>query len=195
MKTILTAALLLCLSVAYGQTDSTAAAQQINGRLKVYFQANEEKDFDTILDMVYPKLFDMVPREMVKEQFAAMKGQGMDFRIYDMGVDSLSAPFVHESEQFVEVGYSHRMDMVMTDSSSQAAAPTMLGLFQAQYGEDKVTYDESAYTFRIQLAKTMLAIAPIDSRKWMFIDFQRDKPALLSMLFPEKVVQHFTGGQ
>jgi len=41
----------------------------------------------------------------------------------------------------------------------------------------------------------MLAIAPISSGKWTFIDFQRDNPAPLSMLLPKEVVQHFTGAQ
>jgi len=176
---------------AMAQVDSTTAVQQIQDRLDIYFQANEEKDFDTVLDMVYPKLFTIAPRDLMKQQFTSLEAQGISFEIRDMSANSFSAPFAHGEEQFVLIGYAHSMDMMMTDSSTQSSADMMLPFFEMQYGEDNVTYDSTAYTFTIAVDKVMLAVAPLDSKEWAFVDFSPEKPMVLDMLFDKAVVEHF----
>lgn len=184
--------MLLFTTCLTAQVDSTTAATQIQERLDVYFQANEEKDFDVILDMIYPKLYDLAPRPQVKSQFEAMDAGGMTFSIYDMAANAFSAPFVHEEEQFVLVDYSHGMDMVLTDTSMQASAATMLPIFEGQYGKENVSYDADNFRFTMAISKKMLAIAPLASQKWMFIDFDPKNPVVLDMLFDEAVKEHFT---
>jgi len=192
MRTTFAAILLLVTTSVFAQVDSARAVTEIQDRLDIYFKANEEKDFDTILDMVYPKLFDLVPREQMKSQFVAMDAGGMRFSIYDMATSDFSVPFVHAGEQFVLVDYTHGMDLILTDSTTQASAGMMLAAFQGQYGEDKVSYDQENYNFTIDINKKMLAIAPLDSDEWTFLDFNSDNPAVLNMLFDEAVAGHFT---
>lgn len=192
MRTSFAALMLLFATIAAAQVDSTTAATQIQERLDVYFKANEEKDFDIILDMIYPKLYELAPREQVKSQFIAMDAGGMTFSIYDMAANKFSAPFIHAEEQFVLIDYSHAMDLTLTDSTMQASAPMMQGVFEEQYGKENVSYDEENVQFTMAINKKMLAIAPLDSTEWMFIDFDPKNPAILGMLFDEAVTEHFT---
>lgn len=109
-----------------------------------------------------------------------------------MAANAFSAPFVHEEEQFVLVEYSHGMDLVLTDTSMQASAATMLPIFEGQYGKDNVSFDADNFQFTMAINKKMLAIAPLGSQEWMFIDFDPNNPVVLDMLFDEAIKQHFT---
>jgi hypothetical protein len=80
---------------------------------------------------------------------------------------------------------------MMTDSSTQASADMMLPFFEMQYGEGNITYDSTSYTFTIAVAKAMLAVAPLDSKEWTFVDFSPEKPMVLGMLFDKAVVEYF----
>lgn len=169
------------------QTLDTITENQIRAKLDTYFVATDAKDWDAVLDMIYPKLFELAPRESVRQQFSSLEGGGMDFSFFDVVIGDMTNPVDFEAERFILLDYSHKMGITLIDTSMQAAATSMLSLFQGQYGEDKVTYDESKNAFTVQVAKKMLAVSPIDSSDWRFVDFDPKNSSVLTLLIPEAV--------
>lgn len=169
------------------QTLDTITENQIRAKLDTYFVATDAKDWDTVLDMIYPKLFELAPRESVRQQFVSLEDDGMGFNFFDVVIGHMTDPVDFEQESFILLDYEHKMGITLIDTSMQAAATAMLSIFRGQYGEDNVSYDESKYTFTVQVAKKMLAVSPIDTSDWRFVDIDPKKPVVLTMLVPEEV--------
>jgi len=176
------------------QTLDTITENQIRAKLDTYFVATDAKDWDAVLDMIYPKLFDLASRESVRQQFASLEGGGMDFRFFDVVMGDMTDPVDFEEERFILLDYEHKMGITLVDTSMQAAATTMLSIFQGQYGEDKVTYDEANYAFTVQVVKKMLVVSPTGSADWRFVDYDPKNPAVLSLLVPEEVQKQLMPG-
>ncbi len=169
------------------QTLDTITENQIRAKLDTYFVATDDKDWDAVLDMLYPKLFELAPRESVKQQFTSLEGGGMDFRFFDVIIGDMTDPVDYEEERFILLDYEHKMGISLIDTSMQAAATTMLSIFQGQYGEENVSFDEAKSEFTVRVVKKMLAVTPADTVDWRFVDFDPKNPAVLTLLVPEEV--------
>lgn len=163
----------------------------ISDSLEVYLQANYDKDYEKIMDMIYPKLFDIVTRENMIAMFEGMSSEGIDFEISNGIIDRISNLVVHEGERFATVDY--RMDMMMRftgiEYKEEATQNMILASFEGQYGPENVERKDGA--FYIKTDKTMVAIAPEDSESWKFIEKNDQQPALLGMLIPAEVLEAF----
>jgi len=163
----------------------------VSDSLKVYLQANYDKDYDKIMDMVYPRLFDIVAREDMIAMFEGMASEGIEFEISNGQVDKISDVMVQGEERFARVDY--RMDMMMRftgiEYEAEATQDVIHTSFQAQYGEENVSRKDGA--FYITSAKSMIAIAPLDQENWTFMEMNVDQPQLLEMLLPAEVIEVF----
>jgi len=169
------------------QTLDTITENQIRVKLDTYFVATDAKDWDAVLDMIYPKLFEFAPRESVKQQFTSLEGGGMDFRFFDVVIGKMTDPVDFEKERFILLDYEHKMGITLIDTSMQAASSTMLSIFQGQYGVDNVSYDEANNTFTVKVVKKMLAVSPADTVDWRFVDYDPKDTMVITLLVPEEV--------
>lgn len=164
----------------------------ISDSLEVYLQANYDKDYDKIMDMVYPRLFDIVAREDMIAMFKGIESEGIEFELSNGGVDGISSLVVHEQERFARVDY--HMDMMMRftgiEYEKESTQDVIYASFQGQYGADNVSRKDGA--FYITTDKTMIAIAPLDEESWKFMEMNRDQPQLLEMLLPREVIAAFS---
>lgn len=171
------------------QTLDTITENQIRAKLDTYFVATDAKDWDTVLDMIYPKLFDLAPRESIRQQFTSLEGGGMDFSFFDVIIGDITDPVDYEEERFILLDYEHKMGISLIDTSMQAAATAMFSIFQGQYGEENVTFDEANSKFTVRVSKKMLAVIPTDTSDWRFVDIDPKQPAVLNLLIPEEVLK------
>lgn len=178
---------------ARGQADAGA----IQGRLHEYFKATEAKDWNKVVDMVYPKLFTLVEKEAMVQLFADMEGNGMEFQMKDFQVHKISETVAHEGERFALVGYSAGMNIRFTSAAYQDSSMVSIlqASFAATYGDGNVRYNKEDNSFDIQAEKTMFAIAPEGSGEWAFMENNPGQEGLLGALIPEAVKAKLGGGR
>lgn len=184
---------LLLPTLADAQTDYR---QSIRDTFAVYRDLTIAKKYDRIMDYIYPKLFELVGREQLVELFRGLDDESMSISFVDLRIDSISERFVQGDEQFVLV--YHGGTMTVRPGAEMAADTASLSLlrsvYEQQYGTENVRLSQSkaaAPTLTIQLKKTLFAIAPTDSRRWRFLENNRDNPALLEFLLPKAVINRF----
>ncbi len=178
--------LLSSIAVAWAQSDKEAAIRQ---RLDEYFRATEAKDWNKVVDMVYPKLFNLVEKEDMVQLFADMEGNGMVFQMKDFVVHDISKPVTHEGERFALVGYSAGMNIRFTSAAyrDSSMVESLRTTFSATYGDENVRYNKEDNSFDIQADKSMFAIAPEGSAEWAFMENNPGQAGLLGALIPETV--------
>lgn len=166
--------------------------QDIKSRLNQYFKATEDQNWETVVGYLYPPLFDQVSREDMIQMFDNMSGNGMELSMSGYRIKRISAPYLHESEQYAEVSYMGSMNIQFTSEAYEA--PEMIGRIkgnlEAAYGNNAVTYNETENTFTVAVDKMLYAIADEASDQWHFIENDKQNP-MIAQLVPAEVRSHF----
>ncbi|MCB0550590.1 MAG: hypothetical protein KDD19_23675 [Phaeodactylibacter sp.] len=187
MQKLITLLLFIAVTTAAFAQNPDSAAIQL--RLDAYFQATESKDWNKVVDMVYPKLFNLVEKKDMVQLFADMEGNGMVFQMNDFSVHRISAPVTHEGERFALVSYSAGMNLKFTSAAYQDSSMVSIlrASFVTTYGDENVRYNKEDNSFDIQAVKTMFAIAPEGADQWSFMENNPGQEGMLGALIPEAV--------
>lgn len=190
MRTSLLASCLLFLSVGW-LSGQSAIDDSITERLNQYFQATEAQDWDGVIDLLYPRLFELAPKEDMKQTLADMNGNGISLEMSDFEIKRISAPFEHEEERFAKVDYSGQMRIKFTSEAYQT--PEMIGTltnnFKASYGPDQVRYESETGIFHISVNKSMYAIAQSGTTEWYFIETEGEAE-MMEQIIPAAVLEY-----
>ena len=190
MKTSLLASCLLLLSVGW-LSGQSSIDDSVSERLNQYFQATEAQDWDGVIDLLYPRLFELAPKEDMRQTLADMNGNGISLEMSGFEIKRISAPLEHEQERFAKVDYSGKMRIKFTSEAYQT--PEMVGVltdnFKASYGPDRVRYEEGTGIFHISVDKSMYAIAQAGTTDWYFIETEGEA-SMMEQIIPAAVLEH-----
>jgi hypothetical protein len=183
--------LMLCFPMfTHAQSDIRKAS--ISEKLAQFFQATQEKNWEQVLDLTYPKLFELVPREQMLGLFQGMESEGMSFEMGDMVIKDIYGVEDFEGETFTAVDYGLRMDIRLSgENFNDQALGFMQVSFETTYGADNVRLDKENKTFIIQAEKTLFAIADEGTENWHFIEKNAEQTAILEQLIAAEVLEKF----
>ncbi len=190
------AALLVALAlfpgVCPGQEQDTAPAL-IRHNLALFIQATEDKNWEGVLDLTYPKLFELAPKEQMLALFQQMEDSGMKFNFENMQIDSISPVFRFENQGFAKVGYNANMTISFEgEIYGEDVMPFLKTSFETTYGKENVGYDQEKKTFKILALKSLFAITEPDTERWFFLENNPEQEVILNLLIPEPVRRHFS---
>ena len=161
----------------------------ITDRLGEYFAATKAKDWQKVVDMVYPKLFTLVEKKEMVQMFQDMEGNGMEFQMGDFAIKGISAAMDHEGERFALVDYTAQMNIRFTSQAYRE--PEMVDLlrqnFVLNYGPENVRYNPADNSFDVRAEKTMFAISAAGEDNWAFMESDSANEALIGVIIPDAV--------
>ncbi|MFK7951114.1 MAG: hypothetical protein AB8G11_26270 [Saprospiraceae bacterium] len=180
--------ILLIFSAIGFQATAQELKEEIRKATEEYIEINQKLDVDGIMEKVYPKIFDIVPKEAFKQQYKQL------FESEEMLVgfgsffitDILDKTVKYKGETFGIVRYKFDMTMKFKDNS---ADEYILAAFNEQYGEDKVSYDKETSTFSLNMDSEMFAIK--SDGKWYFLENKPELEAIIGQLIPDEVREKF----
>lgn len=198
MKKILLSTILLVLLGlgAYAQSGKEAIQKEIDN----YLLALENRDVDKILDYVYPKLFDLAPRAMMKDMMESFyKDSTITFQ--DSKIENISEIIEQDTIQYALIDYAFTMVSLVKDEFGATESEEgeeneedgfdPASMFKMMYGEENVKYDKKARKIYINQNKQMFAILdPAYEGGWKFLENQKDSPFIGTMI-PEEVQKQF----
>lgn len=175
----------LCITRALSQN----SRESIEKRADMYFAASEQKDWSAVVGMVYPKLFELVPKEQMIEVFQNIESEGLKMELKDFNIRQISDIVTHEGEKFARIDYNMEMFLQFTSVEYRDAAvqTTVNTNFQNLYGAENVTWNKEDFSFDIKTTKSMFAIADEGTMDWYFIENDSTRPELTNMIIPEAV--------
>ena len=192
-------ALALGLAASFPLSAQTDGYPELNRRLAAYGQASEALDIPTILDYVDPRLFDIVPREMMEMQFAQMLDSSeIRTTLHGFAYGSPTDSVATDSARFLLVPFRGKIRMELRDAElrDSSAMAVMTEMFRAQYGTDMVTVDTAHYRYTVRLDKQLVAIkrrrvggaagaVPPQTGPWYFIEFRPNLAEMMQPIIPE----------
>jgi len=160
--------------------------EEIEERLMTYLDLMNSGQFEKMLDITYPKLFDIVPKEqMLKMMMEMFSDEEMKMSMSDMKIVKVHNNLVKtEDEDFTLVDYKVKMKMALSGEALEAIDFIKAAL-KNQYGPESVTYDKEDTTLIIDAINQMVAIKQND--KWYFVENGKQQEPIIKMLFDEKI--------
>lgn len=192
LRAIGVSAMLLFLLPLVTTAQSAARQAGITEKLDQFFEATQNKEWNQVLDLTYPKLFDLVPREQMLGIFENMEADGMTFEMSDMKIKKIYGEEDYEGETFSAVDYAMQLKIILKgESFNEQALDFMKTSFETTYGADKVTVDRPNKTFVIKADKTLFAIADTGTDNWHFIEKNAEQMMILEQIIDSEVLGKF----
>ncbi|WP_298155637.1 hypothetical protein [Flavobacterium sp.] len=184
MKTKFFALLLLgCWMNGFGQTMETLKSQT-----QKMYKASVELNMETIMDLTYPKVFDIVDRETLTKAMAGV----FDNETMKVTFTNLNPAFTYsdikevDGKKFNVIRYNNAMKMTLKGEHDEATIAQMKDGLEGSGKFKKIDYDAASKSFLLEGPAVMIAVADDTTKKeWTFVNY--DDEQLFSMIFDEKI--------
>ena len=165
----------------------TTFANDIN----TYFTAFNGQDWDAVNEMIFPKLFDLITKDQMKQTFVQMQESGMDMKTSFQKIDSTSKVISHEGSKYCRIYYDADLEIALTGEMLESLEFFKMN-FNDAYGAENVKFDESTSTFSINAIKSMLAVKSETPDHWTYIEYTGPQDQVIQQMIPAPVLQQLT---
>jgi hypothetical protein len=195
-KTILLIAICGFTTHIFAQNDEKALRADVDK----YVTAVQTSDIETTLDYLYPKFYDVAPRELIKG-FLEKSAEGIaDMTIQNSKIGTITPIIQTDTNYHALVDYSFEMVMPLDNKDEKEEGQNdeefsednfIAESMKAQYGEDNVKYNEDKTALIINVSNKMLAIKTAIFPTWTFITYSDAQKPVLEKIVPENILKNY----
>jgi hypothetical protein len=161
----------------------------IQTTLDAFIKYSNEKEWDKAFDLLYPKLFNRVPKQDLVDLMVGMQKDGMSLWMKNTRITSTSVPVEEGNETFVRVEYEADMDVHLAEGGIYDHPKSIMAMdqqFKTTYGESNVKWNEAQKNYQIKARKAIMAINT--SNTWKLVEINMDQPELMEYLFSPSIM-------
>lgn len=151
------------------------------------YKASTSMDYDAIFATTYPKVFDIIPKESMKEMFKQM----MDNEQFSIQLVEVEPNFTFgeikkiNNQTFCLI--DHDNVMLMKFKTPMEDAEAMTEIFKKSMDAEKVTFNKENNEFKIELRSTLIGVSDeLTQNNWKFLNKDKENQ-LFNMIFDENV--------
>ena len=177
--------LLFCFVISTGIAQKQLK-QHFEKDIKNYTTAFNNKKWDKVTQMMYPRMFEMMSKEKMILVLDQMDNLGIKMTTDFRSIDKISSVIENGNEKYCKIQYYGVISVKLSGLISQGSLLVQAQLEQ-EFGKKNVRYNEANNSFTIQAHRSMLAIANKKSEDWKYIDVNLPQAKGLKRLIPAKV--------
>ena len=173
MKKILFITFAFIYSVSFSQNE----IESLTSDFKNYIKANNESDFENLLNYYPDFAFDSISKkEIIKEfkKFFSKKSKNKVLMDLEFSIDTIISK---NKKYYTRINHGQNITMDFTEFKNENGmdyAVTMAyGAFVEEYGKENVTYKKGEWIFNIRSNKPVYGIKS-DKDNWKFIELNED---------------------
>ncbi len=189
-KIILLLSVILCANMLFAQQN---LKQHFSSELIKYTKAFNQKDWDKVAEMVYPKIFTRISKENLITIAEGMDSMGLTMKTNFKHITKVSKIVTYGNEKYCKIGYFGIVTIKLSFLMSQTYSMWQ-DQFNKEFGKENVEYNSDKSMFTIKANRSMLAISPKNTIGWKFLDIDSPKAKGLRSLVPLKVRQDLAVG-
>lgn len=170
---------------------SVSAQPDLRKTLEEYLKVVETKDSEKVMDYMYPKFFELYPRDlMVKTLDESMNDSTLEIELMDSKILNISPLKIVDTVTYAKVGYSFVMTLkyIETDENpapGEEVITMTTNIFKQMYGDENVSFDSENKKFRVYAKKEMLALKTAYLKDWKVLGIEENIKPLLKKILPE----------
>ena len=143
--------------------------EQFNRDMKRTTEASNNKDWDLVFDIAYPKLFDMASKEQLVKVFESIFDVYKDFQLRPSNIIDIYPIVNYEGDQFTRFFYDN--EAIFTFYNTDDLDNT-LPVFIDEYGEDNVKAFRNTNSISLKMKSSQLAVLQENSSEWKYLEWQ-----------------------
>lgn len=159
-------------------------------RLDSTLLATRAMDFNRILDLTYPKLFDLVERDQMKAVLRSTFDNNQFLITLDsLTIASISPVMTVGTGQYVKVQHTMLMIFHFKDTADKENIETeklVANTMAMQYGDENVKYDEVTRSIRVFTKPEMIGAKDDISPEWTFVNYKKGD-MITELLFSKEI--------
>jgi hypothetical protein len=151
----------------------------LSKRLYFFLEAMMEEDYDGILLLTYPAIFDVVPKSVMREKLmATFEGDETTIAIDSFEIDDIGSVLQFDAGQYVQVFYTALMSLHLHEDEEgdeerkQERKTFLLRMFKAFYGEENIWFEVTTGRYCFYQQKSVIGILNDRSPQWTFLSYQ-----------------------
>lgn len=155
--------------------------------VKKYLEAFNQKNWDLVIKMINPKLYDFITKDQMIESFDQLEEMGMNMHIELKEIAKISKVVTVADSKFCRVYYRGNVTIeisgLMLENKDELEKS-----FKVSYGSENVKYDSKGKRFIINAEKSMIASSNVGTNEWNYIEYNENQMELLEYMFPAEVM-------
>ena len=168
--------------------------EEVTKNAETYYEYMTNQNFDGVLDYMYPKVFDKVPREQLKLGMEQMfNSPEMKIEFVSNTVTDVSDKVEEEGISYAAVFYNSKMRMTFIsekdkpEEEQKSFLEFMSGIMKTQFGEENVTSELKTVSLLVNMDANMFAIKDPKYKGWKFVGNDDAMKALVDSIIPENI--------
>ena len=143
--------------------------EQFTRDLDLNTEASNNKNWDAVIDMTYPKLFDLVTKEEFQGVLESMFEIFKDFQTSIISDVRHSYPVIdYEGDKFTKFSYDAEMMFTFFNSDD---LDNILPVFIQEFGEDNIKIFQNTNSVAVNNEASMLAVLEENASKWTYLNW------------------------
>ncbi len=191
MKRLTLLVIILFISIT---TQAQTYKTDITKNAQTYYQYLTDQNFDGILDYMYPKVFELAPRQDMKAGMQQMfNSQDMQIEFLSNTVNRVTDSVQVDGLTYAIVFYNSKMKMTFVSEQNKPEADQkgfldfMKTTMDSQFGAGNVTSDLENMSLTINMDANMFAIKDPQYDGWKFIGNDDAMKKLVDSIIPLSV--------
>jgi len=175
---------------AYSQSLKETLTKEANA----YFDFMTNQNFDGVLDYMYPKVFEMAPREQMKSGMEQMfNAEDMTIQFLSNDVTKVTDMVKQDGINYAAIFYTSQMKMTFlteegqTEDDKKGFLMFMKATLETQFGEGNVAEELSTMSLIVDMSATMFAIEDPKYEGWKFLGNDDAMKTLVNSIIPESI--------
>lgn len=185
---------------AYGQSDK----DEVKSTFHDYFNTVMQQENEKTLGYIYPKLFDIIPKEKMLDIMNKTKADtSTRVALAEPAITSISETTKIEETAYVVIQYTFKMTMTFpkapepdeeeeVDSEPEENSDPIdftFEMLKEKYGEKNVKIDRENSTLEAKASNEMFGIHDPAYSGWKFLEKKDSMKPILEKLLPKKVLK------
>jgi hypothetical protein len=173
MKKLLLFIFIAASFTVYSQTSDPA----LNKRLSQYLAYSKDLKIDQLLGYMYPRIFEMASKNQIKEALvSAYNNPDIQIKLDSIAISKVLPISKFNKGAYTKFSYAVKMQIKLLKEEMAESANKILENFKEKFGEENVTYDETAKLFLVYQTKEALAIKDNYSKNiWTILGLEKDQ--------------------
>lgn len=192
IKSFLFACFIFLSATGFSQNSQETQKHLDSLTLKMFSDMNN-RDYDAILEMTHPKVFEIAPKESLKTVFKSMFEGTEEFSIdvpKTIPEYKISEVFINEEDslQYAFVSYDMKMSMTFHKQSFDDAAKEMMIPMMKAKGIDVTFLSENSMNMFMNNRITIMLKDNHTNNKWVMVNYDADSP-LFYQIVPTSLLE------
>jgi len=151
-----------------------------------YTDAFNKKQWNTVTQMMYPRVFEKMSKSNMLMFLEQMDNLGVKMTTDFRSIDKISKVVKAGNEKYCKIQYYGVIRVKLSGLMTQGSS-LMQPQFEQEFGKENVKYHEASNSFTIQAHRSMVAVADKQSENWKYIDVDSSMAKGLRNLVPAHV--------